>query len=356
MSSLHSHGTTTQDKSLVFQCLVLIFCVIGIWASYLTQGVVQENLSTKLYDPDGARFEYLTFLNFAQSLVCFFWGSVLSSLWTQEKDKQPPLWVYWSPSVSNSVGPALGLIALKYISYPAQVLAKSSKMIPVMLAGAIIYGVRYTLPEYICTILVAAGVSSFALFKSSSKAMKKIAHPNPLFGYTLCLINLALDGFTNATQVSITHRYPKCSAYHLMMGMNLWGTIYMILYSFIWPWGGGFGALTFCRSHPQAATDILLYCLCGAVGQNFIFLTINKFGALVNTTVTTTRKFMSILISAIWTGNSLTSHQWGGVSLVFSGLSLQIYLKWKRMRQRSKKLAFQIPTSNGQKPEAKKNS
>ena len=34
-----------------------------------------------------------------------------------------------------------------------------------MLAGALIYGVRYTVPEYVCTVLVAAGVSVFALFK-----------------------------------------------------------------------------------------------------------------------------------------------------------------------------------------------
>ena len=30
------------------------------------------------------------------------------------------------------------------------------------------YGVRYTLPEYLCTFLVAGGVSMFALFKVHS--------------------------------------------------------------------------------------------------------------------------------------------------------------------------------------------
>jgi len=41
-----------------------------------------------------------------------------------------PWWTYWSPGITNTIGPALGIEALKYISYPAQVLAKSSKMIP----------------------------------------------------------------------------------------------------------------------------------------------------------------------------------------------------------------------------------
>ncbi|KAH9295505.1 hypothetical protein KI387_039093, partial [Taxus chinensis] len=83
------------------------------------------------------------------------------------------------------------------------VLAKSSKMIPVMLVGALFYGIKYTLPEYICTSLVAGGVSLFALSKTSSKVVNKIAHPNAPWGYGLCLVNLFLDGYTNSTQDNI---------------------------------------------------------------------------------------------------------------------------------------------------------
>jgi UDP-galactose transporter B1 len=38
----------------------------------------------------------------------------------------------------------------------------------VMLMGTLLYGVKYTLPEYFCTFLVAGGVSSFALLKVRS--------------------------------------------------------------------------------------------------------------------------------------------------------------------------------------------
>ncbi|MCH93708.1 UDP-galactose/UDP-glucose transporter 3-like, partial [Trifolium medium] len=84
-----------------------------------------------------------------------------------------------------------------------QVLAKSSKMIPVMLMGSLVYGIRYTIPEYLCTFLVAGGVSTFALLKTSSKTISKLAHPNAPLGYGLCFLNLAFDGFTNATQDSL---------------------------------------------------------------------------------------------------------------------------------------------------------
>lgn len=122
-----------------------------------------------------------------------------------------------------------------------------------------------------------------------------------------------------------------------MLGMNLWGTIYNMIYMFGLPQGIGFEAIQFCKLHPEAAWDILKYCLCGAVGQNFIFMTISNFGSLANTTITTTRKFVSIVVSSVMSGNPLSLKQWGCVSMVFGGLSYQIYLKWKKSQRVEKK-------------------
>ena len=119
--------------------------------------------------------------------------------------------------------------------------------------------------------------------------------------------------------------------------MNLWGTIYNVVYMFGWPQASGFEAVRFCQEHPEAAWDILMYCLCGAVGQNFIFLTISRFGSLANTTITTTRKFVSIVVSSLLSGNPLSVKQWGSVIMVFSGLSYQIFLKWRRVQRKQKK-------------------
>eukprot|EP00268_Persea_americana_P039903 TRINITY_DN39558_c0_g2_i1.p1 TRINITY_DN39558_c0_g2~~TRINITY_DN39558_c0_g2_i1.p1 ORF type:complete len:330 (-),score=34.59 TRINITY_DN39558_c0_g2_i1:537-1526(-) len=316
--------------------LVLAFCVAGIWSAYITQGILQETLSTKRFGPDKKRFEHLSFLNLAQNVVCFVWSLMMIKLWSRKSTGGAPYWSYWSASITNTIGPAMGIEALKYISYPAQVLAKSSKMIPVMLMGTLVYGIKYTFPEYVCTFLVAGGVSAFALLKTSSKTISKLAHPNAPLGYGLCFLNLALDGFTNATQDSISLRYPKTSAWDIMLGMNLWGTIYNVVYMFAWPHGGGFEAVHFCKQHPEAAWDIFIYCLCGAVGQNFIFLTISRFGSLANTTITTTRKFVSIVVSSLLSGNPLSSKQWGCVFMVFSGLSYQIYLKWRKLQKKKK--------------------
>ncbi|CAI0387609.1 unnamed protein product [Linum tenue] len=407
--------------------ILLAFCIAGIWAAYIYQGVVQETLSTKRFGPDGERFEHLAFLNLAQSVVCLIWSFMMIKMWSRSSGGGAPWWSYWSAGITNTIGPAMGIEALKYISYPAQacfdfsvpkklvtvtgfgagllgqnmgemisysrmvlemlcdsslkataflhwniefrnekmkwinlmvsqpllciyvvfmlayinfmviVLAKSSKMIPVMLMGSLVYGIRYTLPEYLCTFLVAGGVSTFALLKTNSKTISKLAHPNAPLGYGLCFLNLAFDGFTNATQDSLTARYPKTTAWDIMLGMNLWGTIYNIVYMFGWPYGMGYDAVQFCKQHPEAAWDILYYCLCGAVGQNFIFLTISRFGSLANTTITTTRKFVSIVVSSVLSGNPLSTKQWGSVAMVFSGLSYQIFLKWRKLQKVQKK-------------------
>lgn len=44
-------------------------------------------------------------------------------LWPNEKGSQAPVTAFWSSSISNAIGPACGIVALKYISYPAQVFA-----------------------------------------------------------------------------------------------------------------------------------------------------------------------------------------------------------------------------------------
>ncbi|GFY88430.1 UDP-galactose transporter 3 [Actinidia rufa] len=104
-----------------------------------------------------------------------------------------------------------------------------------------------------------------------------------------------------------------------MLGMNLWGTIYNTAFMFGWAGARGYKAVKFCNQHPEAAWDIFLYCLCGAMGQNSIFLTISQFGSLTNTTITTTRKFVSIVVSSLLSGNPLSRKQWGSVIMVFSG-------------------------------------
>lgn len=195
-------------------------------------------------------------------------------------------------------------------------------MIPVMLVGTLLYAKRYSAFEYLCVSLIAGGISLFAARGSAAAgahAASKLAAPNAPLGYALCAVNLLLDGYTNAAQDEVTRRYRSGSALHMMCWMNFWTGAYYCAYLF----GAtrqGSDLLAFCGAHPQALSDLALFCLCGAVGQLFIFFTIRRFGSLVNTVVCTTRKFFTILISVVWNGNALAPAQWLGVTAVFAGL------------------------------------
>lgn len=113
-----------QARPAWYSAGLLVFCVAGIYGSYLTQGVVSEHLAMRRYGPEQERFKHLEALNGAQSLVCFLWAFVLlvfQSQFSQQKQHLPPWTAYWKPALTNSIGPALGMIALRNISYPAQV-------------------------------------------------------------------------------------------------------------------------------------------------------------------------------------------------------------------------------------------
>jgi UDP-galactose transporter B1 len=61
-----------------------------------------------------------------------------------------------------------------------------------------------------------------------------------------------------------------------------------------------------------------------SIGQIFIFLCISWYSSLVTTTITTTRKFFTILFSVVYFGHSFTLGQWMSVLMVFGGLYLSI--------------------------------
>lgn len=221
--------------------------------------------------------------------------------------------------------------SLRNISYPAQVLAKSCKMVPVMLMGTLVYGMRYSAVEYVCMSLVGLGIALFAQHNAST-VTSKLAQPNSMLGYSLVAVNLIFDGYTNSSQDHLNSLSPNNPPLHMMAWMNFWTAAYSAVYMFAVT-GKGLGVLGFCQRHPAAAWDMMLFCLCGALGQLFVFLTIKLFSSLVTTLVCTTRKFFSILFSVLVNGNPLLPEQWAAAAMVFSGLIASSFVTRRQKRK-----------------------
>ena len=67
-----------------------------------------------------------------------------------------------------------------------------------------------------------------------------------------------------------------------------------------------------------------------------MYYTITHFNPLVLTTVTTTRKIFSTVYSVLRSPtNSLNMMQWGGTSLVFVGLFVDILRKYMKSQEKT---------------------
>ena len=73
--------------------------------------------------------------------------------------------------------------------------------------------------------------------------------------------------------------------------------------------------------------------VCGTLGQLCVFMMIASFGALSTSLVTTSRKFVSVLLSVIWFGHSLTYIQDLSIMLVFGCLVLDSMSHQKHTKQ-----------------------
>lgn len=70
-------------------------------------------------------------------------------------------------------------------------------------------------------------------------------------------------------------------------------------------------------------------------------MTLSIFGSLLLVTVTVTRKMLTMIISVLWFGHSLTGMQWLGVGLVFGGIGIEAELskREKKAKEPAKRKA-----------------
>lgn len=65
-------------------------------------------------------------------------------------------------------------------------------------------------------------------------------------------------------------------------------------------------------------------------------MTLSIFGSLLLVTVTVTRKMLTMIISVIWFGHSLSGMQWLGVGLVFGGVGIEAELNKREKRAKGR--------------------
>lgn len=313
-----------DSGSTLKQALKLIFCAAGLQVSYLTWGVLQERVMTRSYGAattgqEGEKFKDSQFLVFMNRILAL----TVSGIWCV-MFKQPrhgaPMYKYSFASLSNILSSWCQYEALKFISFPTQVLAKASKVIPVMLMGKIVSHKSYEYWEYFTAVLISVGVSMFLLSSTADK------HPSTVttFSGVIILIGyIVFDSFTSNWQDNL-FKY-KMSSVQMMFGVNLFSCLFTV--GSLLEQGAFFESLGFMTRHSEFAFHAVLLSVCSACGQLFIFYTISQFGAAVFTIIMTLRQAFAILLSCFLYGHTVTLVGGFGVVVVFLALFLRVYAR-----------------------------
>jgi len=302
---------------------MFVLCTAFIYVFYLGYGIIQEDLYSSRFGSTGEKFDHSLFLVLVQCVGNAAVAFSVMVVQTQPRNGVPQL-DYLKIAFSYLSAMFASNAALKYVSYPTQALGKSCKLIPVMLMRIFIVRKQYSWREYLNVALTTAGI---IIFMSTQEASAKKGGESSWFGLALLFISLALDGYTGPRQEKLLETY-KPTIYQMMLSMNLWSILMLVIAlvgtASLRP------AIEFCVAYPEILPKMGLFALCSALGQIAILVMVFGFDSLVLTTVTTTRKFFTILFSVLWFGHVLKVSQWAGVGLVFLGLFLNTYEKYQK--------------------------
>nr|SVE75725.1 EOG090X05CU [Daphnia hispanica] len=307
-------------ETLYQKAISLFYCCAGLQVSYLLWGILQEKIMTREYT-DGDKIEKFTdsqFLVFVNRILAFLFSGIYL-LFTHQNVHRTPLYKYSFCSVSNTLSSWCQYEALKFVSFPTQVLAKSAKVIPVMLMGKLVSRAQYKNYEYTTAVLISVGMTAFLLGSSGDKKGNNVT---TVSGAVLLCGYLIFDSFTANWQSALFKEH-KPSSVQMMCGVNLMSCLFTS--ASLIQQGGFFYSLSFAARHPVFIMDCLLTAISSATGQLFIFTTISKFGPVVFTIIMTVRQGLSILLSCLLYQHHLSSMGILGVFIVFLAIFLRIY-------------------------------
>ena len=299
---------------------LLIYGTAGIYMSYLYYGHVQEDLF-RYRSPSGEAFRSVWLLQSMESIANISMGLAGRRLFGGRSGLQ--LQPFFATGVAQVFAKALTSLALAAgLSFPVCILVKSAKIVPVMLGQLALGGSRYGTRDYAFAVLIVCGT---ALLSAGSKQTQNGQAASSAAGVVCITVSLFMDGVTAGLQKRLLVRTKSAppTTYDFLLFTNLAMAVVAVSISFGMTLDGLVG-LAFMQDNPDVARMVLTACLCSAVGQSFIFFVVATFDPLVCSTITTTRKILSVLWSIVTKGHELSGQGSVGLALAMSGLILEV--------------------------------
>merc|ERR1719506_2419403 len=161
-------------------------------------------------------FTVSAYLVFCNRVVNVLYASTMIGINNENFQAKAPMWKYLVISISNVLATTCQYEALKYVSFPVQMLGKSFKMMPVMLWGIAISGKKHNCLDWAVAGCVTFGVTEFLMTGPMSSPND---HQNSFKGIALLCMFLLCDGLTSTMQEKLFKEH-NTSKFNQMFYVN----------------------------------------------------------------------------------------------------------------------------------------
>ncbi|CAN1253610.1 UDP-galactose/UDP-glucose transporter 4, partial [Linum perenne] len=208
--------------------------------------------------------------------------------------------------------------SLAFLNYPAQIMFKSTKVLPVMVMGAFIPGLRrkYPLHEYVSALLLVVGLILFTLADAQTS-------PNfSVIGVVMICGALVLDSLMGNLQEAIFTMNPDTTQIEVLFCSTVVGLPFLLPPMILT--GELFTAWNSCAQHPYVYGVLVFEALATFIGQVSVLSLVAIFGAASTAMITTARKAVTLLLSYMIFTKPLTDQHGSGLLLIAMGIVLKM--------------------------------
>ena len=301
----------------------LLFGVSGVYVAYLYYGFVQEELF-RYRSADGGAFRYAWFLQVMESAASIVLGVTGRCICGGGRMRDLPYQGIMLSGVSQVFSKVFCSLSLAAgLSYPVMTLAKSAKIVPVMLGQLFLGGSTYGLRDCVFAGLLVTGTVMLSLGSSNNKAS---GSSNSAIGILFVLVSLAMDGCTGGLQKQLKRNSgSKPGTFDFILFTHLTMLSTALVVSLVT--GDLLKGLFYVRQETEVALLVTELSAVSVVGQCFIFFLIAQFDPAVCATVTTTRKMWSVLLSIVLFHHQLSATGYSGLAVALVGLLVEVHNK-----------------------------
>eukprot|EP00494_Astrolonche_serrata_P029225 UN29492 len=208
-----------------------MFYVVGLVVCYIAWGFFQERIMTQPYtssiDGKKNKFTQAEFLVLCNRLLALAVGYI-GLMYTGPYENFAPPFSYSFCSMSNILSSWFQYEALKFITFPMQVVAKSTKIIATMTMGYFLNGKSFTRMEIFNAIVITLGLVVFKFGQSQGGTDDEELSDYFLLGMVLISCYIICDSFTSNWQSRVYSTY-SVGSLQMMVGINAFSTCYLLL-------------------------------------------------------------------------------------------------------------------------------